>query len=107
MTQRIGTKIDLTLSTIDDVLWEHSDAKENTMGHRSSGVSKMSREPDVSLRVWINAEGIRAEVVHCHEGQGYDHEFNRTYDKPGQVAAIWESFRQGLLEFIDDFRKKR
>ncbi len=65
------------------------------------------REPDVSMRVWIGPEGIRAEVVHMHTGDGYDESFKRIYDKPGQVSAMWESFRQELLEFIDEFRKKR
>lgn len=65
------------------------------------------REPDIVLRVWIDSTGIRAEVEHMHTGYGYDRSFSRVYDKPGQVAAIWESCRQALLEFIDDFRKKR
>lgn len=65
------------------------------------------REPDIKLSVWIVAEGIRAEVTHMATGHGYDRSFGRCYNKPGQVAAISESFRRELLEFIDEFRKMR
>ena len=64
-------------------------------------------EPDVILRVWINSAGIRGEVVTMHTGYGFDKSFDRVYDKPGQVAAIRESFCQQALEFVDDFQKKR
>ncbi len=59
------------------------------------------------LSVWIDSCGIEFEMEFMQANEGGEcRSFKRDYS-PKQVDAINESFRQGLLEFIDDFRKKR
>lgn len=69
--------------------------------------AKPLRSPDVTMKVWIDASGIQADINVQGTGETVCGSFKKTYDGHGQVAAMWAGFRDHLRDFIEDFRRKR